>query len=202
MIYNKNLIKIKNGLLYYPHYLNAGQIAVILSDIKNIIVKSPFFQPVMPKTAKPLSVKMTNVGTVGWVSDKSGYRYQKIHPVTQESWLPIPDSLLTLWHTLITGYEPDCCLINLYHADAYMGLHCDKDEKDLTASVLSISLGAAALFRHGGTERNHPTSSFKIYDGDVIILSNESRLIYHAIDKIFIDDKHQKRINITMRKAL
>lgn len=202
MIYTKKFIQVKNGLLYYPRYLNEGQRAVILSDIKNIILKSPFFQPVMPKTAKPFSVKMTNVGTTGWVSDRSGYRYQQTHPITQEAWQPIPQSLLTLWHELITGYAPDCCLINLYHEGSSMGLHCDKDEKDLTASVLSISLGASALFRHGGTERNHPTSSFKIYDGDIIILSNESRLIYHGIDKIFVDDKNQKRINITMRKAL
>jgi alkylated DNA repair protein (DNA oxidative demethylase) len=178
--------------------------ATLLSDINSISIleKTPFFKPKMPKTEKPFSVMMTNVGNTGWVSDKMGYRYQPNHPVTGENWCNIPPSFLKIWHALITDYTPDCALINLYKGDARMGLHRDSDESDLSAPVLSISLGASALFKYGGKKRTDPTTSFKLHDGDVVILQNQSRLIYHGIHKIFVNDKHQNRINITMRKAL
>merc|ERR1711965_564951 len=118
----------------------------------------------MPRTGKPMSVRMTNCGALGWVTDKQrGYRYQATHPVTGRPWPPMPASLLNLWDTL-AEYErpPEACLVNFYDDTAKMGLHQDSDEADFAAPVLSVSLGDTCLFRVGGTERTDKAVSLKL----------------------------------------
>ena len=112
----------------------------------------------MPRSGRPMSVRMCNLGPLGWVTDRHGYRYQATHPDTGRPWPPIPASLLDLWDT-VAGWPapPEACLVNLYRGDARMGLHQDRDEADLAAPVLSVSLGDDALFRLGGTSRKGPT---------------------------------------------
>lgn len=194
-------MQIKEGLNYFPDYLKKPLINDIICNLRNLAKESPFFIPKMPKTNKSFSVKITNMGNVGWVSDKEGYRYQDFHPITKKSWSKIPSNITNIWQELINANtKPDCCLVNCYDKNAKMGLHIDNDEKDFSYPVLSISIGASALFRFGGLKRSDKTQSIKLNNGDIIILSGKSRLIYHGIDKIYPNDKFNYRINITMRK--
>ena len=146
--------------------------------------QAPLYRPVMPNTGKEFSVEESNFGTLGWVSDKSGYRYQPAHPVTGMPWPAIPQPLLDLWAEINGGRAPECCLVNVYRAGAKMGLHQDRDEKDTSAAVIGVSLGDEALFRIGGTSRAGRTVSVSLASGDVIAFGGAARLAYHGIDRI------------------
>ena len=196
------------GFRHLPGHLDAEQQKVLLDEIRAIVAAAPLYQPAMPRTGKPLSVRMTNCGSLGWVTDKEGgYRYQPRHPVTNEPWPPIPQRLLELWRNLADyPHEPEACLINFYTSDAKMGLHQDKDEADLDAPVLSISLGDTCLFRIGGTKREDGTGSFKLASGDVVVLGGQSRLAFHGVDRIYSNTstllKNGGRVNLTLRRVM
>ncbi|MBA4001542.1 MAG: alkylated DNA repair dioxygenase, partial [Brevundimonas sp.] len=138
-----------DGFRLWPGRLTAADQAQLRDQVLAALEAAPLYRPVTPG-GRPFSVRMSNLGPLGWVSDRAGYRYQAVHPETGAPWPPIPQMLLTLWDDL-TGWPapPDACLVNLYDADARMGLHQDKDERDLTAPVLSVSLGDTAVFRIG-----------------------------------------------------
>nr|WP_321442716.1 alpha-ketoglutarate-dependent dioxygenase AlkB [uncultured Cohaesibacter sp.] len=188
------------------NYLTSEMQQAVLEEIRAIVARAPLFTPTMPRWGKPLSVRMSNCGPLGWLSDKSGYRYEPVHPVTGQSWPPIPDSLLGMWHDL-TDYPapPEACLINHYHPNARMGLHVDNDEEDFAAPILSVSLGDDARFRLGGKDRKDPTQSFLLRSGDVMLLEGDDRLAYHGVDKIYPGTstllKEPGRINLTMRRV-
>ena len=131
----------------------------LVEDIRRVVEAAPLYMPAMPKTGKEMSVRMTNCGALGWVTDKErGYRYQATHPVTAEPWPPIPDTLLRLWREVADHpHPPQACLVNFYSDSAKMGLHQDRDESDFSAPVVSVSLGDDCLFRVGGTKRGDPT---------------------------------------------
>lgn len=158
----------------------------LLDEVIKTIDMAPFFRPTLPRWGTPFSVLMSNCGALGWVSDKSGYRYQPAHPQTGKPWPDMPQSLLELWSGL-TDYPapPEACLINYYQDSAKMGLHQDKDEKDFNAPVLSISLGDDARFRLGGSQRSDPTTALRLSSGDVMQLRGDTRLSFHGIDKIY-----------------
>lgn len=139
----------------------------------------------MPGSGRPFSVRMTNCGPLGWVSDRAGYRYQPLHPETGAPWPPIPPGALAAWAAL-SGWPgaPEACLVNLYAPGTRMGLHQDRDEAELTAPVLSLSLGAGALFRYGGLRRSDPTRSIRLDSGDALVMGGPSRLIHHGIDRL------------------
>ena len=154
-----------------------------------------------------MSVRMTNCGTLGWVTDKErGYRYQSTHPVTGKPWPAIPAELLALWDA-VAGYPkpPQACLVNFYADEARMSLHQDKDEKDLAAPVVSLSIGNTCLFRVGGLDRRDSTKSFKLASGDVVVLGGASRLCFHGVDRIYPSTstllKNGGRINLTLRRV-
>lgn len=197
-----------NGAQLFNGYLNRAAQESLRDDIRDLVALAPLYRPTMPGSGKPLSVRMSNAGEVGWVSDQTGYRYQPRHPVTGTPWPDIPGSLLTIWTELVARPDarPDACLINFYDPSARMGLHQDRDEQDFSCPVLSISLGDDALFRLGGTTRRGKTQSFRLRSGDVMLLAGEDRLAYHGIDRIYPATssllKQGGRINITMRKAL
>jgi alkylated DNA repair protein (DNA oxidative demethylase) len=174
------------GLRLARFYFASAEQARLADDIASIAACAPWFIPRMPRTGKTFSVKMTNCGTLGWVSDVDGYRYQPLHPVTDEPWPPIPELALRAWREL-AGYPhpPQACLVNFYDVSARMGLHQDSDEGDFSAPVVSISLGDDALFRYGGLRRNDPTRSVKLHSGDVVVLGGQSRLAFHGVDRIF-----------------
>jgi DNA oxidative demethylase len=172
-----------------------------------VVAQAPLFTPAMPKTGVEMSVRMTNCGALGWVTDKAnGYRYQATHPVTGEPWPQIPVVLMALWEQYAGYSEPaEACLVNFYDADAKMGLHQDRDENDFDAPVLSVSLGDACLFRVGSTKRTDKTVSFRLESGDVVVIGGASRLAFHGVDRIYPNTspllKNGGRINLTMRRV-
>jgi DNA oxidative demethylase len=191
---------------YLPEFLDRSAQKQVLLDLRQALEQAPLVTPVMPKTAKPFSVRMSNVGPLGWISDKSGYRYQATHPATGLPWPAIPESILAIW-TKVSNYAhpPQSCLVNFYAGDAKMGLHQDRDEEDFSAPVVSISLGDTAIFRVGGITRGGKTKSLKLASGDVLILEGPTRLAFHGIDRIIGGSstllKDGGRINLTMRRV-
>lgn len=155
----------------------------LLDDVLGRLKDAPLYRPVMPGTGKPFSVEESSFGSQGWVADKSGYRYQPIHPVTAKPWPAIPPMLLELWAETNTGPAPESCLVNFYRPGAKMGLHQDRDEKDVSAAVIGVSLGDTALFRIGGLARGGKTASIALASGDVIVFGGPARLAYHGIDR-------------------
>lgn len=199
-------IAIAPGVTHWPGYLDEGSQAALVAELRAVARQAPFFQPRMPKTGKPFSVRMTNCGPLGWVSDERGYRYQPLHPDTGEPWPLMPAPLLTAWEEL-AGYvhPPEACLVNFYEKGAKMGLHQDRDEQDFEAPVLSLSLGDAALFRIGGTKRGGKTVSLKLASGDALLFGGEARLAYHGIDRILSGSSQLLpqggRLNLTLRRV-
>jgi DNA oxidative demethylase len=189
-----------------PGFLSRAEQEFLLSEVRAVIRASPLFTPTMPRSGKPFSVQMTNCGSLGWVSDASGYRYQSFHPETGAPWPPMPKLLLKAWQTL-SGYRlpPEACLINVYSVSAKMGLHQDRDEDDLEAPVVSLSLGDTGIFRIGGHHRNDPTRTVRLASGDAIVLGGQARLAFHGVDRILPNTstllQDGGRINLTMRRV-
>lgn len=199
-------LEIASGVTLLSGALDTASQTTLLGEIRKISSKAPLYTPTMPRTGKPWTVRMTNCGPLGWVSDRSGYRYQVTHPETGNPWPAIPQMLLDLWDE-VTGYPapPECCLVNFYADNARMGLHRDEDEEALDAPVLSVSLGDTATFRLGGLERKGKTQSFKLHSGDVLLIGGDNRLAYHGIDRVFTNTstllKDGGRINLTLRRV-
>lgn len=194
------------GVAHWPGYLSAQAQAALVAELREVARQAPFFAPRMPKTGKPFSVRMTNCGSLGWVSDVNGYRYQPLHPETGAPWPPMPTILLDAWRELASyPHEPEACLVNFYEASAKMGLHQDRDEQDFAAPVLSLSLGDSAIFRIGGTTRGGKTQSLKLASGDALLFGGEARLAYHGIDRILAGSSgllpQGGRINLTLRRV-
>lgn len=194
------------GLAYLPGHFDRAAQETLLQAIREIVAEAPLFQPVMPRTGKPFSVKMSNCGPLGWVSDINGYRYQPAHPVTARPWPAMPAKLTELWAAVAPeAPPPEACLINYYEPGARMGLHQDRDEDMFEAPVVSVSLGDTATFRVGGTARKDPTRSFRLASGDVVVLGGDARLAYHGIDRVLASTstllKSGGRINLTLRRV-
>ncbi|MBW6424582.1 alpha-ketoglutarate-dependent dioxygenase AlkB [Rhizobium sp. XQZ8] len=196
-----------NGIKHLPDYLDRATQERLVGSIRGIVAEAPLYTPEMPGTGKPMSVRMTNCGPLGWVTDKQqGYRYQPFHPATKKPWPAIPDELLALWEKL-SDYPkpPEACLVNFYSDDAKMGLHQDKDETEFSAPVISISLGNSCLFRVGGLNRKDPTGSFRLSSGDIVLIGGEGRLAFHGVDRIYPGTstllKNGGRINLTLRRV-
>ncbi|MEP9366421.1 alpha-ketoglutarate-dependent dioxygenase AlkB [Xanthobacter sp. VNH20] len=199
-------IEVAPGCLYWPEFLDRAAQQALVREIDAVLAVAPLFTPRMPRTGKAFSVRMSNCGPLGWVSDEAGYRYQSFHPETRAPWPAMPASLLAAWDQLTgTSAPPQACLINWYAPDARMSLHQDRDEHDFTAPVLSLSLGDTALFRIGGTERRAPTRSLRLASGDALLLSGESRLAFHGIDRILPGTStllpRPGRFNLTLRRV-
>lgn len=196
-----------DGFRHLPGALDVAEQRALVEDIRAVVRAAPLYTPEMPRTGKPMSVRMTNCGTLGWVTDRErGYRYQPTHPVTGKPWPPIPQRLLALWRGVSeVAFEPEACLVNFYDDTARMGLHQDRDEQALSAPVVSVSLGDSCLFRIGGTARNDPTQSFRLASGDVVVLGGASRLAFHGVDRIYPGTspllKSGGRINLTLRRV-
>ena len=200
------MLVLPKGLHHIPGHLDRAGQEQLVNEIRTVVGHAPLYRPEMPRTGKPLSVRMTNCGELGWVADKAGYRYQDRHPVTGAPWPPIPKMLMELWRELSgDSRPPQACLVNFYDDKARMGLHQDRDEQDFSAPVLSVSLGDACLFRVGGTERSQPTRSFRLDSGDVVVLGGESRLVFHGVDRIYPTTstllRDGGRINLTLRRV-
>ncbi|MCR9136957.1 MAG: alpha-ketoglutarate-dependent dioxygenase AlkB [Alphaproteobacteria bacterium] len=195
------------GVTYFPACLGRPEQVALLESVRQIVRDAPLFVPVMPRTGKPMQVRMSNCGALGWVTDKqNGYRYQPFHPVTRRAWPAIPERLLALWRAVSDfPHPPEACLINYYADTAKMGLHQDRDEAEFAAPVVSVSIGDDCLFRIGGTQRGGKTQSIRLASGDVIVLGGPSRLRYHGVDRIYPSTstllKDGGRINLTLRRV-
>lgn len=201
------MLVLPKGVRHIPGHLDRAAQEALVEDVRAVVEAAPLYVPAMPRTGREMSVRMTNCGALGWVTDRErGYRYQPSHPVTGKPWPPIPDALLRLWET-VSGYPwpPEACLVNFYTDTARMGLHQDRDENDFGAPVVSVSLGDECLFRVGGAGRGERTVSFRLQSGDVVILGGEGRLAFHGVDRIYPSTsallKHGGRINLTLRRV-
>ena len=192
------------GFRFWPGALSASEQADLLTEVLAAAEQAPFYRPLTPG-GRPFSVEMTNLGPLGWVSDRGGYRYQPTHPVTGAPWPFMPRALTALWSDL-TGWPepPDACLVNRYREGARMGLHQDLDEQDQSAPVLSVSLGDAAMFRIGAAGGG-PTRTVRLASGDVCALTGPARLARHGIDRVIAGSSTLVpgggRINLTLRRA-
>ena len=181
----------------------------ILHDIERITSRSPFRRMTVPG-GHVMSVAMTNCGQAGWVSDRSGYRYDKIDPLTGQPWPSMPGSFLLLAQSAASeaGYPafvPDVCLINRYEPGAKLSLHQDKDELSFDSPIVSVSLGLPATFQFGGAKRTDTLRTIRLEHGDIVVWGGPSRLFYHGILALK-DGEHDKvgrmRLNLTFRAAL
>jgi alkylated DNA repair protein (DNA oxidative demethylase) len=190
---------------FAPGRLDARTQADLLAEVLAAEAVSPFRHLETPG-GRIMSVAMFNMGPLGWVSDRSGYRYDPVDPLTGKPWPPIPRVLLDLWRELADPQvPPDACLVNRYRESARLSLHQDADEADFSYPVLSVSLGDTAIFRLGGTTRGGSTRSLRLASGDVVLLAGEARRAFHGVDRILQGSSSLVpgggRINLTLRRA-
>jgi alkylated DNA repair protein (DNA oxidative demethylase) len=195
-----------SGLRILPGFLDPKAQAAMIKAIEEILASAPLYTQRMPRSGKPMSVRMTNCGTLGWVTDEAGYRYQPLHPETGQPWPPMPPLMLAAWQALARyPHPPEACLINYYGPAAKMGLHQDRDEDDFQAPVVSLSLGDTCLFRVGGKKRQDATITVRLASGDALVLGGDARLAYHSVDRIIPGSStlwpQGGRINLTMRRV-
>lgn len=190
-----------------PGRLDAAAQAALCAEVLALAETAPFVTPRLPRTGAAMSVRQTNFGPLGWVTDQArGYRYEPRHPETGAPWPPMPPVLLDLW-TEVSGYPapPEACLVNFYRDGARMGPHVDADEAAQDAPVVSVSLGDTAIFRIGGPSRRDPTQSFRLASGDVLVLDGPSRRWFHGVDRTLPGSSRLVpgggRINLTMRRV-
>ena len=187
-----------------------GEQQALLMDLHQIIADAPFRNMVTPG-GFTMSVAMTNCGTLGWVTDRTGYRYTAHDPVSDKSWPAIPLSFMQLAQQAASeaGFDdflPDACLINQYKVGARMSLHQDKNELDFTQPIVSVSLGLPAIFQFGGLKRADKTIRIPLNHGDVVVWGGDSRLRFHGVlplkaDAHILPALGEHRINLTFRKA-
>jgi alkylated DNA repair protein (DNA oxidative demethylase) len=195
------------GLTLFRRYLHEAAQHALAGEIAEAVLQAPWFLPRMPRSGRAFSVKMTNCGCLGWVSDRDGgYRYQATHPLTGNAWPAIPLAVLKTWRALaFYPYPPEACLMNFYDSKARMGLHQDRDEADLAAPVVSISLGDSCCFRYGGSRRGDPAKKLELRSGDIVVMGGPARLTFHGVDKIFPGTSRLLlgggRINLTLRRV-
>lgn len=186
-----------------------GEADRLLNEIDKVIAKSPLRRVVTPM-GKPMSVEMTNCGDVGWVADRSGYRYERIDPLIGCAWPVIPQLFLEVARASAsragyTVFQPDTCLINRYSLGSKMGLHQDRDERDFSQPIVSVSLGLPITFSFGGGSRTDPINRVKLQHGDVVVFGGESRLAFHGVGTLR-RGQHELtgnyRFNLTLRQSL
>jgi alkylated DNA repair protein (DNA oxidative demethylase) len=187
----------------------AGAEAVALIAAVNAIATSAPFRHMTVPGGHEMSVAMTNCGSFGWVTDRTGYRYNRIDPESRQPWPPMPAFFKQLAKRAaeaggFAGFEPDACLINRYEPGAKMGLHQDRDELDLAAPIVSVSLGLPAVFLFGGAKRRDPAQRWRLESGDVAVWGGPSRLVFHGVASLKPGNTALTgmcRINLTFRKT-
>ncbi|WP_273728445.1 DNA oxidative demethylase AlkB [Brucella gallinifaecis] len=199
--------KLADGAVLLRGFALAKEVEIIRA-IQAVENDSPFRNMTTPGGFR-MSVAMTNCGSYGWVSDRKGYRYSAIDPETEKPWPSLPEAFCDLAERAsaevgYSDFSPDACLINRYEPGAKMSLHQDKDEKDFTNPIVSVSLGLPATFQFGGLQHTDPVRKFVLHHGDVVVWGGPSRLFYHGILKLK-DGEHpqlgRNRYNLTFRKA-
>lgn len=181
----------------------------LLASLQQVLIAAPFRHMITPGGFR-MSVAMTNCGRAGWITDRRGYRYDPVDPTTGRPWPPLPLSFVRLATRAAAeggyaGFEPDACLINRYEPGARLSLHQDRNERDLAAPIVSVSLGLPATFLFGGLRRNERPRRVRLNNGDVAIWGGPARLAFHGIEPLADGEDPltgRCRINFTLRKAL
>jgi alkylated DNA repair protein (DNA oxidative demethylase) len=182
--------------------------ADLIADLRAIVAQAPFRHMVTPG-GHQMSVAMTNCGSVGWVTDRTGYRYDGVDPESGNPWPAMPPSFRALAGQAAAqagfdGFSPEACLINRYQPGARMSLHQDKDETDFAAPIVSVSLGLPAIFLFGGLKRSDRPRRFRVEHGDIAVWGGPTRLAFHGVAPL-ADGEHvligRQRINLTFRKV-
>ena len=194
------------GFRFVPGFLDRPAQEALVAELRAVLALAPLYVPRMPRTGRPMSVKMSNCGPLGWVTDERGYRYQATHPETGQAWPQMPARVLEAWRAL-AAYDqpPECCLVNYYAGSAKMGLHQDRDETEFAAPVVSLSLGDSCLFRIGGLKRGDATRTIRLASGDAVVLGGQARLAFHGVDRIVPGSStllpEGGRFNLTLRRV-
>jgi DNA oxidative demethylase len=186
----------------------AAEASALLEEVQRIAAVSPFRHLVTPG-GYTMSVAMTNCGRVGWVSDRSGYRYDPVDPDSGAPWPAMPPAFVDLAvraaaEAGFEHYDPDACLINRYVPGSKLGLHQDRDEKDAWAPIVSVSLGLPATFLWGGKKRADPVRRLRVENGDVAVWGGPARFVYHGVSPLKTGEHPltgATRINLTFRKV-
>jgi DNA oxidative demethylase len=180
----------------------------LIADLRDIVAQAPFRHMVTPG-GHQMSVAMTNCGSVGWVTDRTGYRYDGADPESGKPWPAMPPSFRRLAGQTAAqagfhGFCPEACLINRYEPGARMSLHQDKDETDFAAPIVSVSLGLPAIFLFGGLKRSDRPRRFRVEHGDIAVWGGPTRLAFHGVAPL-ADGEHavmgRQRVNLTFRKV-
>ena len=180
----------------------------VIAALRAIEAQAPFRHMNTPG-GHQMSVAMTNCGGLGWVTDRSGYRYDAVDPESGKAWPAMPPAFRALAeqaadHAGFTGFAPDACLINRYQPGARMSLHQDRDEQNFGQPIVSVSLGLPAVFLFGGLRRSDKPQRYRLTHGDVVVWGGPSRLFFHGIAPL-ADGEHalmgRQRINLTFRRA-
>ena len=180
----------------------------VLQAVQQVTTAAPMRHMITSRGFR-MSVAITNAGDRGWISDRRGYRYSTLDPETGQPWPALPEALLRLAESAATlagyaGFTPDACLINRYVPGAKMGLHQDRDEKDFSQPIVSVSLGLPAVFQLGGLQRSDPTVRIPLQHGDVLVWGGPARLRFHGVLPLK-PGAHallgEQRINLTFRHA-
>jgi len=196
------------GLTYLPAFALPFEEA-LLAAINEVAAAAPFRHMLTPGGQR-MSAAMTNCGEVGWVTDRKGYRYDRLDPETGRPWPPLPECCTQLAERAamaagFASFRPDVCLINRYEPGARMSLHQDRDERDFSWPIVSVSLGLDATFLFGGLQRSERPHRLPLAHGDVLVWGGAKRLSFHGIAPL-ADGSHptvgRMRFNLTMRKAL
>jgi alkylated DNA repair protein (DNA oxidative demethylase) len=181
----------------------------VLAALGNIAAQAPFRHMTTPWGAA-MSVAMTNCGDAGWLTDRDGYRYDRIDPETGQPWPAMPECFLELASRAAEragypGFVPDVCLINRYSPGTRLSLHQDRDERDHAHPIASVSLGLPAIFQFGGLKRRDPVRKLPVRHGDVVVWGGVSRLAYHGVAELKPGEHAvlgEQRVNLTFRRAL
>lgn len=207
---NPPVFRLPEGIWHRSGLFDTAFQADLAAAVTEIARAAPFKRPRMRGKGQ-FSAAITNAGDAGWWSDEHGYRYLRIQPGSTAPWPPMPEAFRAAVHKAIAAspwpaFAPDACLINFYGTEAKMGLHQDKDERDFTQPIVTVSLGDAADFLIGGPARNDQPQVIRVQSGDAVLMGPPSRLLFHGVRRIYPGTSPipgvTGRYSLTFRKAL
>ncbi len=200
----RRAMPLRPGAMLLGGFASPGA-AALLADLHRVADVAPFRKMVTPG-GRQMSVAMTNCGSLGWVTNRTGYRYDALDPQTGNPWPEMPETFRKLAEQAaeVAGYarfEPDSCLMNRYEPGSRLSLHQDRNERDFDAPIVSVSLGLPATFLWGGATRSEKPMRVRLFHGDVVVWGGPARLTFHGVDTLRGSLTGEFRYNLTFRAA-